>query len=775
MKKAVFLLAMILSFQVGLAQKKNMTDSIVALSDVEIVATPKKKVDLIGLDVPLNYLPITVTKLNSVTLERKNIVNLEDAVRFLPGVTVTDQLGAFQRYSIRGTSDAVIAINGVRDERSLLNNVPFDDLSSVESIEVIKGPASILSGHSVMGGVINIIQKRPTDEFSANAKLSYGSWNVKQSTIGFGGKLYGPVNYRAHVFYSTGDGYRDVGAERFSGLFTLGSEIGKDGYLEGNVSFNNDDFRTEIGSAPLMPGDIYNANNNQKFASANAFNPLANYRTTYGDNANNQMRVRNIDLSLKYTHKLTDWLHLREQFSYNHRDLDYSAVENMKYRTSTDPIYDWYYTTAKGVKTYIELDSLQSGSPLCFNPDSRSFANTLEFTGKYDFGAINNSYSVGWAYSYFDYTQYNGYNKGDVWGPGVNQMLPVVDPHTIRDWWDSKVSAASIRRYETNGIYLHDVLDINEQWKVMVGGRLDLFNYRTATATIDDGRQHYYNENRTEWKKVKTSAFTYRAGAVYFPIPSLSLYASGASFFKPNITTYNKNVIYLDKDMHRFDPDADGGQVFRPEKGHQAEVGLRYELNNMLEVNASVFYINRYNTVKSVGKMNETEDDGVVEKTVMAQIGRSASKGFDMDITFRPLPTLQFTGGWGWSDYRILKSKSVDPNEWPDFSETTNLRLTGAPRTTFFIYGDYTIPKGVLKDLSFHLSGTYTDRVYRNMVENTYFPSYFIVDAGMYYTINKQVKLSLVVNNIFDKEHFVKTTTLGKPANFMASVSYTFK
>lgn len=774
MKQIVCFLLIIACFPTVWAQK-SMEDSIYSIKEVEISAARKRqKVELMSIDVPLKNLPMTVTKLEGEALERKNILNLEDAVRFLPGVTVTDQLGAFQRYSVRGTSDAVVAVNGIRDERSLLTNVPFGDLSSVESIEVIKGPASILSGHSVMGGVINIVQKKPTDQFTANAKISYGSWNTKQSTIGFGGKIYGPVNYRANVHYSTTDGYRNVGANRISGLFALGSKIGKTGYLDANVSYNDDHYKTEIGSAPLMPGDIYIAANDAFYAGTSERNPMADYHTTYNDISNNSMHRQNIDFSVQYTQILTSWMKLNERFTMNHSNLDYCAVENLSYRTSTNPIYDWYYVNSKGVTTYIELDSVRSGNPLCFNPDSRGHTNTLDLTGKLATGPITHNYTLGWSYSYFDYTQYNGYNTGDVWGPGLNQMLPVENPHLVRNWWDSKVSAASIRQWVTNGIYLYDVIDINEHWKGMIGGRLDFYNFKSATATISDGRQHYDDENRTDWNKVKTSALTYRVGLVYLPIPDISLYLSASNYFKPSNTMFNANTIYLDRNSKRFDPDADGGQVFLPEKGDQAEFGARYTLSNKLEVNASVFYINKYNRVLNLGTQDEEVDGVVTTKTVQGQVGRAMSKGFDLDVTVRPVNSLRIVGGLGWSDYRLRKA-NINPEDWPGFSETTNVRATGAPRTTFYAYADYTIPKGVLKNLSLHLSGTYTDKIYRNVADNTYYPSLYLFDAGIYYTINKQICLSVIANNIFNKEYFVKTTTLGKPANFMASIAYTFR
>lgn len=786
MNKKLFVLLGVSCLSTGYAQR-SITDTVFTVNDVEIIGQKKQTalreqpVSLLNMDVPLKYLPITVSRLDAQTMERKHILNIEDAVRFLPGVIQSsDQLGAFQRYSVRGTTDAVIAYDGIRDERSLINNVPFGDLSSVESIEVIKGPASILSGHSVMGGVINIIRKKATSHFNANARIGYGSWNEKEATVGFGGRLLGPVNYYANVHYSNGDGYRMVNADRFSGMFAINSQVTKKGFFEANVSFSDDHYTTDIGGAPTMPGDVYSVDGDKLFAASGERNPLCDYENVYNDIANNKMRRRNVDVMASYKHELTKWMNFRDVFSYGHSNLDYSCVERTSYRTSTDPIYDWYYVNSKGVKTYIEMDSLKSGDPLCFNPDNYSFTNTAELTGKLFTNFITHNYTLGWNYSFLDYTQYNGYNEGDVWGPGLGEMVSVTDPHYVRDWWDSKVSAASIRRQITNGFYLHDVFELNNHWKGMLGLRFDTYNYKNASATIDDGRQHYEEENRTDWKQTRTKALTYRVGLVYLPIDAVSIYASAASFFKPNNTVYNASYIYYDRNGNEFNPDEVDGEVFKPEKGYQMELGARYELNKIFEVNASVYYIRKHNIVRTLGQKDVEENGEVVQKSVRAQVGRQVSKGFDFDFTLRPVSTLQVTAGIGWSDLRTISSE-LDwiPSDatWVTYNEdgTINLRATGVPRTTFYTYADYTIPKGVLKDLSFHLSGTFTDRIYRSIENNVYDPARYIVDAGIYYTINKQVTLACNINNLFNHTYYLSTTRLAKPRNFMATISYHFR
>ncbi|MFR7876619.1 MAG: Plug domain-containing protein [Butyricimonas paravirosa] len=118
--KKVVVLALLLFVCVGslLAQendkrkKKSITDSLFRIDQVDVMQK-KKRIDLLGLDVPLRFVPITVSKLSSQMLDRKGIVDLMDAVKFLPGIVAKDkQYGQFQQFSIRGQGSAVVMIDG---------------------------------------------------------------------------------------------------------------------------------------------------------------------------------------------------------------------------------------------------------------------------------------------------------------------------------------------------------------------------------------------------------------------------------------------------------------------------------------------------------------------------------------------------------------------------------------------------------------------------------------------------------------------------------------
>ena len=177
--------------------------------------------------------------------------------------------------------------------------------------------------------------------------------------------------------------------------------------------------------------------------------------------------------------------------------------------------------------------------------------------------------------------------------------------------------------------------------------------------------------------------------------------------------------------------------------------------------------------MKNLGTDNVVENGQTVEKNIQGQVGTADSRGSDLELTVRPLPSLQFTGGMGFQDYRIRKiTVSKEYSDYTDASE--NERASGIPRTTFYLYGDYTVPRGVLKNLSLHLSGTFQDKIYTDVAANVYYPSLFLLDGGIFYTIREKVTLALNIDNLLDKEYFKSTTVYGKPRNYTATISYHF-
>lgn len=766
----------------------NFADTTFNLQEVVVHTNRKARPQVTKLDVPMKYLPLSVNSLEAGSLEIRGIRNIQEATRFMPGIRIQTSYGAFQQISVRGFDHAVMMVDGIRDERSAINNsYPIPDLSSVESIELLKGPASVLYGHSAVGGILNIVRKAPSERPTVNARLAYGSFENKEATLGMGGKLVGPVNYYANVNYADQEGWRDNGNRRFSGYLALSAQITPDDRLEIRSGFNRDFYGTEIGLPPIMSSDIYNTTDDQLYLHKNDMLPGLDREARY-NNESDFMKNYGWNISGQYTHQFSEGMKLTDRLSFSADDINYFGTETLDYLESDEPIYDHYYWKGPDEKRYICLDTVYLSYPLRFSHIAKTVSNSLELSGHFQTGEVKHNYMGGYAFVALNRNSYTGYNLGDdVKGPGLYSHVSVYDPHSM-GYMTSKFSKATVTHHYANSLYLQDLLELGERWKVLAALRADFFRYLSASADTPTGKREY--ESHGSFNRIRNKALTYRLGAVYLPHPNTSLYASFATFFKPIRTFYQDNVVYVDANGERFTPTRNE-EVFKPEKGYQAEVGIKYDLNQLLHANASLFYIRKMNSTTTLSNNYEMEVDGQpVTGRVIGQVGTQDSKGFDFDVTLTPTPTLALTIGYGLNDSKIRRMKEIkdpelaaavygnDPQASKDNlnSQEGNWQAN-VPNQTFYAYGSYTIPKGVLRDLEFHLSSSYTGKVYRDAANSTWFDPYWITDLGASYTINGHTRLTVNINNLFDNSYY--NQALGNqlvpsmPRNFQVAISYT--
>lgn len=792
MKKTWIILPLVsLTCGIHAQEKKTVSpaaDTTYNLQEVVIQTARKARPQITKLDVPMKYLPLSVNGIESKSLEIRGIRNIQDAVRFMPGIRIQTSYGAFQQISVRGFDHAVLMIDGVRDERSAINNsYPVPDLSAVESIELLKGPASVLYGHSAVGGILNIVRKAPTERQTLNARVAYGSFENKEATLGVGGKLLGPVNYYANVNYADQTGWRDNGNRRFSGYLALNAQLTSNDFIDIRTGFNRDYYGTEIGLPDIMTQDIYNTSDNQLYLHKNDMLPGLDKTARY-NNESDFMRNYSWNISGQYTHQFSESMKLVDRLSFTSDDINYFGTEELDYLESDEPIYNHYYWKSPTEKKYICLDTVYLSFPLRFSHIAKTVSNSLELNGHFYTGEVKHNYMGGYSFVALNRTSYSGYNLGeDVQGPGLYSHVSVYDPHSM-GYMVSRFSEATVTHHYANSIYLQDMIELNDQWKILAALRGDFYRYLSAEATTPTGKREY--ENHGSFNRVRNKALTYRFGAVYLPHPNTSLYASFASFFKPIRTFYRDNVIYVDANGERFNPTRNE-EVFKPENGYQAEVGIKYDLSRFLQANASLFYIRKMNSTATLTNSYQTEVDGQTKKlTVIGQVGVQDSKGFDFDVTVTPLPTLAFTLGYGFNDSKIRKMKEVKDPElaqaiYGSDAQAAKDKLNSqegnwqanVPNQTFYAYGSYIIPKGWLKNLEFHFSSSYTGKVYRNTANSTWFDPYWITDLGASYTVNNHVHLTVNVNNLFNKSYY--NQALGNqlvpsmPRNFQVALSYT--
>ncbi|MEM7062462.1 MAG: TonB-dependent receptor [Cyanobacteria bacterium P01_B01_bin.77] len=161
--------------------------------------------------------PISLTVLTEQEIEAANITSLEDVAARVPNFSVFSAGGnrSFLTYSIRGLSNASV-LN--RDSVAFyVDDIPYENgnflntnLPDLERVEILRGPQSTLYGRSSIGGVVNIITRKPTNTFEFNGAASYGNFDDVDLQAAVGGPLVDDqLFYRLSGSYGRRDGYVD--------------------------------------------------------------------------------------------------------------------------------------------------------------------------------------------------------------------------------------------------------------------------------------------------------------------------------------------------------------------------------------------------------------------------------------------------------------------------------------------------------------------------------------------------------------------------------------
>lgn len=184
-----------------------------------------------------------ITVATEADIQRGQILFLKDVLQDMPGVQITsDRPGGFNNVSIRGSDNdqVLFLLDGIElgDPSSISTQFQSDHLTSLDiaRVEVLRGDQSSLYGSDAIGGVVNIITQRATEEgFHINAEAEGGSENTRSGGITLLGK-HGGVDYRltGTTFAAdgpsladplTGPAREDDGYERRSVSGRLGAQI----------------------------------------------------------------------------------------------------------------------------------------------------------------------------------------------------------------------------------------------------------------------------------------------------------------------------------------------------------------------------------------------------------------------------------------------------------------------------------------------------------------------------------------------------------------------
>lgn len=196
--------------------------------------------------------PASITVISRDQIEASGARHINDVLRGQGGVQINDLYGDGSRASVdmRGFGDTAGSNTLILVDGRRLNNpdIAAPDLNSialedVERIEIVQGSAGVLFGDQAVGGVINVITRKP-GALRHTLKLSAGSYNTLQLHAMTSQALDSGLNYLLSLDARESDNYRDHNeASYLNGFGKLGYEY-ETGSVFGELQYINDELNT---------------------------------------------------------------------------------------------------------------------------------------------------------------------------------------------------------------------------------------------------------------------------------------------------------------------------------------------------------------------------------------------------------------------------------------------------------------------------------------------------------------------------------------------------
>jgi iron complex outermembrane receptor protein len=223
--------AVVMSGGVSYAATAVATDKTESAASVtEVVVTAEKR------EQSLQKVPVAISAYTSKARDLQGIESIQDMTNFTPGLSYSTQLDRTQlrgigRLSNLLSADAAVAVYS-DDFFTTSTTEAGRDTLFVDRVEVLRGPQGTLYGRNAIGGAINIISKRPTDQWFGEAREYIGNYGVHIEEAALSGPITDWSQFRIAGYRSDqDDGYF---TNLYPGLPKEGG-VKHDWYVEGQL------------------------------------------------------------------------------------------------------------------------------------------------------------------------------------------------------------------------------------------------------------------------------------------------------------------------------------------------------------------------------------------------------------------------------------------------------------------------------------------------------------------------------------------------------------
>lgn len=705
-------------------------------------------------------IPIAVTAISAEELKKADIFDAGTIAQHTPGLSFSEFSPGQAVPSLRGISSAddgagldnsvALFLDGVYIGRGASINFDMFDL---ERVEVLRGPQGTLFGRNAIGGAINVVSSKPTEEFNFKAGLTVGNEGiVRYQALVSGGltdNLYGKVsiNHREH------DGYvrnvllntdlQDEDQTSIRGQLRL--ELESSEWLL-SADYMEDD-RADMGRTPV--------HDNAPLSAIAAANGVTGPR-------------QNASPKDGFSKREASGISLQGDIEFDTGILTTITA----YRSAET---DWSMASAGAslgpVAPFDEvMDDIQE--------EIDTFSQEIRWTSTFD-GNFN--YTAGFYYfveetdrpETFRVTQegtYSGFTATDV---GTQAIVG-------NEYFRGQNETTSYAAY-AQGTY-----EFNEQWHLTLGGRLTV-DEKDYTATSINCAQVQAGTVSAEFLnspicgttggslRILANTFSVSASEEwgdfspkislqYFPNEDIMFFASASKGFKSGGFAGSQGVIEA------------ASTPVEPEEAINYELGFKGDfLDNSLRLNLTAYYTD-YQDLQVVrfGPVPGTSF-GSFQTT---NIGEAEIQGAEFEFTWYPTDNLHFKGFYAYLDTEVSDLVLVTTGGTIDASGKT---LRSAPKDSSNFSVNYEMPTEA-GNFDFRLEYSYTARQRGDYIDDriSYDPIELFDGRIGWSSADEKWDISLWGKNLKDEDYIAHEYvigpggigTWGAPRTFGLSVNY---
>jgi catecholate siderophore receptor len=364
----------------------------------------------------------------------------------------------------------------------------------------------------------------------------------------------------------------------------------------------------------------------------------------------------------------------------------------------------------------------------------QNFFNQTDLTYNFNTGSVSHKFLAGLEIGVQQNQNYRIVNNDPDPTPFAS------NPHALLTWKSNR-DRDTATDIHNQAIYFQDQIHLNEQYQIIVGLRYDKFKTK-------------FNDNvsNANSASVNDEFLSPRVGLVYKPIEPVSIYS-------------NYSLSYLPRTGEQLTSLTSSNKSFDPEKFTNIEAGIKYDLLQSFSISSAIYRLERT-------KMAITDPSSPLNTII---VDGQVTKGFELGVSGKLFDAYSMYGGYTYQDAEIT---STQGNSDPDKKILAGTRLGHVPKHTFSLWHKYEFNEtwsaalGVVSRSDMFAATPTASTAVK-------LPGYARLDAAIFANINKQTKLQLNIENLFDKTyhqsaHNNNNIMYGYPLTARATLTYSF-